>query len=72
MQKNVNKLKQRINKLSEEKKIYNKFIILQICLQRKTSKLPDYYEYILNHALSESIQFYNGILEENQVKEIYG
>ena len=72
LQKNVNKLKQRINKLSEEKKIYNKFIILQICLQRKTSKLPDYYEYILNHALSESIQFYNGILEENQVKEIYG
>ena len=71
LQKEVNKLKVVINKLSEEKKIYNKFILLQISLKKKTMKLPDHYDYILNHSLEEGIEQYKGILDEEKVKEIF-
>ena len=71
LQKQVNKLKLRINKLLEEKKIYNKFIMLQISLKQKVMKLPDYYEFILNHSLEEGIEHYKGILDEKEVKEIF-
>ena len=71
LQKQVSKLKARINKLSEEKKIYNKFILLQISLKQKTMKLPEYYDFILSHSLEEGIEHYKGILDEKQVKDIY-
>jgi hypothetical protein len=71
LQKEVNKLKVVINKLSEEKKIYNKFILLQISLKKKTMKLPDHYDYILNHSLEEGIEQYKGILDKEKVKEIF-
>ena len=34
-------------------------------------KLPDYYEFILNHTLQEGIEHCVGILDEEGVKEIY-
>ncbi len=71
LQKQVDKLKTRINKLLEEKKMYNKFILLQINLKQKTSKLPEYYDFILNHTLEEGIEHYKGKLDENEVKEIF-
>ena len=71
LQKQVDKLKTRINKLLEEKKMYNKFILLQINLKQKTSKLPEYYDFILNHTLEEGIEYYKGKLDENEVKEIF-
>ena len=51
LQKEVLKLKNKINKLLEDKKFFNKIIFLQICVQEKKIKLPDYYDYILNHSL---------------------
>ena len=71
LQKEVNKLKVSITKLLEEKKIYNKFILLQISLKKKAINLPEHYDYILNHTLEEGIENYKGILDEKQVKEIY-
>ena len=72
LQKKIDKLKKRINTLLESKKIYNKFIILQIKLKKKTIKLPEYYEFILNHNLQEGINHCVGVLDEVGVKEIYG
>ena len=72
LQKKIDKLKKRINTLLESKKIYNKFIILQIKLKKKTIKLPEYYEFILNHNLQEGINHCVGFLDEVGVKEIYG
>ena len=72
LKKKIDKLKKRINTLLESKKIYNKFIILQIKLKKKTIKLPEYYEFILNHNLQEGINHCVGVLDEVGVKEIYG
>ena len=72
LKKKIDKLKKRINTLLESKKIYNKFIILQIKLKKKTIKLPEYYEFILNHNLQEGINHCVGFLDEVGVKEIYG
>ena len=72
LQKQVGKLKKRINILLEEKKMYNKFILLQIRLKKKTMKIPDYYEFILNHNLEEGIEHCKDILDKKEVKEIYG
>ena len=71
LQKETLKLKMRINKLLEDKKFYNKFIFLQICTQEKKVKLPDYYDYILNHTLEEGINYYKGVLNEKEVKHIF-
>lgn len=71
LQKQINKLKMRINKLLDLKRMYNKFIILQISLKQKTMKLPEHYDYILSHTLEEGIENYKGILNEQEVKEIY-
>ena len=70
LQKDVHKLRAKINKLLEQKKYYNKFIFLQICVQEKKIKLPDYYEYIFNHTLEESINYCKDILKENEIKQI--
>ena len=72
LKKQVGKLKKRINILLEEKKMYNKFILLQIRLKKKTMKIPDYYEFILNHNLEEGIEHCKDILDKKEVKEIYG
>ena len=71
LQKKIDYLKKKINSLLESKKTYNKFIILQIKLKKKTMKLPDYYEFILNHSLQESIEHCMGVLDEEGVKKIY-
>jgi len=71
LQKQVDKLKTRINKLLEEKKTYNKFILLQINLKQKTLKLPEYYDFILNHTLEEGIEHYKDKLDETEIKEIF-
>ena len=71
LQKKIDYLKKKINSLLESKKTYNKFIILQIKLKKKTMKLPDYYEFILNHSLQESIEHCMGVLDEEEVKKIY-
>ena len=34
-------------------------------------KLPEYYEFILNHSLQEGIEHCNGVLDEEGVKKIY-
>ena len=70
LQKDVHKLRVKINKLLEEKKYYNKFIFLQICVQEKKIRLPDYYEYIFNHTVEESINYYKDVLKENEIKQI--
>lgn len=70
LQKDVHKLRVKINKLLEQKKYYNKFIFLQICVQEKKIKLPDYYEYIFNHTVEESINYYKDVLKENEIKQI--
>ena len=70
-QKDVLKLKSKINKLLEEKKFFNKIIFLQICVHWKKIKLPEYYDYILNHTLEEGINHYKGILKEKEVIEIF-
>ena len=70
LQKDVHKLRVKINKLLEQKKYYNKFIFLQICVQEKKIRLPDYYEYIFNHTLEESINYYKDVLKENEIKKI--
>jgi hypothetical protein len=70
LQKDVHKLRVKINKLLEQKKYYNKFIFLQICVQEKKIRLPDYYEYIFNHTLEESINYYKDVLKENEIKQI--
>jgi len=71
LQKEVLKLKNKINKLLEDKKFFNKIIFLQICVQEKKIKLPDYYDYILNHSLEEGINHYKGNLKEKEVKHIF-
>ena len=71
LQKEVLKLKAKINKLSEEKKFFNKMIFLQICAQNKKIKIPEYYEYILNHNLEESITHYKGKLNEKEIIKIF-
>ena len=71
LQKKIDYLKKKINVLLESKKIYNKFILLQIKFKQKKMKLPDYYEFILNHTLQEGIEHCVGILDEEGVKEIY-
>ena len=72
LKKQIGKLKKRINILSDTKKIYNKFILLQIKLKKKTMNLPEYYEYILNHTLPEGIEYCDGIITKEEVKEIFG
>ena len=71
LQKETFRLKMRINKLLEDKKFFNKFIFLQIRLQEKKIKLPDYYDYILNHTLEESICQLKDILTEKEIKHIF-
>ena len=71
LQKETLKLKMRINKLLEDKKFFNKFIFLQIRLQEKKIKLPDYYEYILNHTLEDSISHFKDVLSEKEIKHIF-
>ena len=71
LQKKIDYLKKKINTLLESKKIYNKFILLQIKFKQKKMKLPDYYEFIINHTLQEGIEHCNGILDEEGVKKIY-
>ena len=71
LQKEVFKLKNKINKLLDDKKFFNKIIFLQICVHEKKVKLPEYYDYILNHTLEEGINHYKGSLKENEVKLIY-
>ena len=71
LQKEVLKLKMKINKLLEDKKFFNKFIFLQICVQEKKLKLPEYYDYILNHTLEENINYFKGNLKVEEVKQIY-
>ena len=71
LQKEVLKLKNKINKLMEEKKFFNKIIFLQICVQRKKVKLPEYYDFILNHNLEEGKNHLKGILKEKDIIKIY-
>ena len=71
LQKRIDHLKKRINTILESKKIYNKFILFQIKFKKKMMKLPDYYEFIINHTLQEGIEHCAGILEEKDVKKIY-
>ena len=72
LRKEIGQIKKRINFLSETKKIYNKFILLQIQLKKKTMNLPEYYEFILNHTLPEGIEYCDGIISKEEVKEIFG
>ena len=72
LKKQITKLKKRINTLEDTKKIYNKFILLQIKLKKKTMNLPEYYEFILNHTLPEGIEYCDGIITKEEVKEIFG
>ena len=71
LQKEVVKLKNKINKLLEDKKFFNRIIFLQIRVKQKKLKLPEYYDYILNHTLSEGINHYRNILDEKEIKKIY-
>ena len=71
LHKDTLRIKMRINKLSEDKKIYNKFILLQICLHEKKIKLPEYYDYILSHTLEEGINYYKGVLSKKEVENIF-
>ena len=71
LQKEVVKLKNKINKLLEDKKFFNRIIFLQIRVKQKKLKLPEYYDYILNHTLSQGINHYRNILDEKEIKKIY-
>ena len=72
LQKEVLKLKNKINKLLEDKKFFHRILFLQIRVKEKKLKLPEHYDYILNHSLAEGIIHYKNILTENKIKEIYG
>ena len=71
LQKEVIKLKGKINKLLEDKKFFNKIIFLQICVQGKKIQLPEHYDYILNHNIEESLNHYKGILKEKEIMKIF-